>query len=260
VPVRHAYARAVVTGASSGIGRQLATQLAADGTDLVLVARRTSLLDQLAAQLRAAYRVQAEVLTADLATPDGLDAVAARLGEAGDPVELLVNNAGVGAEGPFADRPAADATGQVSLNVLAVVTLTRAALPGMLARGHGGVLNVSSVAGFFPMPGSAVYAATKAFVTSFSEGLSGEVAGRGVHVTALCPGFTRTEAPPEGNEAGLPRFAWLDAGRVARAGLDAVASGRVICVPGAQYKSVVPLSRLLPRRAIRRAMRTMSER
>jgi uncharacterized protein len=260
VPMRHAYARALVTGASSGIGRQLATQLAADGSDLVLVARRTSLLDELAAQLRAAHRVQAEVLTADLTTPAGLGAVTARLGDADRPVELLVNNAGVGAEGPFADRPAADAAGQVSLNVLALVTLTRAALPGMLARGHGGVLNVSSVAGFFPMPGSAVYAATKAFVTSFSEGLSGEVAGRGVHVTALCPGFTRTEAPPEGSEAGLPAFAWLDASRVARAGLDAVASGRVICVPGAQYKSVVPLARLVPRRAVRRAMRAMSGR
>jgi short-subunit dehydrogenase len=261
--MQHAYSTALVTGASSGIGRHLAGQLAADGCDLVILARRTGLLDELAAQLREQHKVSVEVLTADLTSPDGLAAATDRLSDAGRPVELLVNNAGVGSSGSFADLPAASVAAQVSLNVMALVALTHAALPSMLRRGHGGVLNVSSVAGFFAMPGSAVYGATKAFVTSFSESLSGEVADQGVHVTALCPGFTRTASAEDhsgedhSGDGGMPEFAWLDAGRVARAGLDAVASGRVICVPGAQYKAVVPLAKIVPRRAIRSVMKAM---
>jgi uncharacterized protein len=253
-----AYKTALVTGASSGIGKQLAGQLAADGCDLVVVARRTGLLTQLAADLQAKHNVGVEVLTADLTSPEGLAAAAARLTQQARPVELLVNNAGFGSSGAFADLPAASVQGQVSLNVMALVALTHAALPSMLSRGHGGVLNVSSVAGFVASPGSAVYGATKAFVTSFSEGLSGEVAGRGVHVTALCPGFTRTEFHDDHpGDGGLPGFAWLDAARVARAGLDAVAAGRVICVPGAQYKAVVPLARIVPRRVIRSVVKVV---
>src|SRR5712691_1319440 len=231
--MHQAYRTALITGASSDIGKQLARQLAGDGCDLVIVARRSGLLEQLAADLRAAHHVSVEILTADLTSPAGLAAVRERLSQQASPIELLVNNAGVAA----------------------LVALTHAALPSMLRRRHGGVLNVSSVAGFVALPGSAVYGATKAFVTSFTESLACEVAGQGVHVTALCPGFTRTESG--GAADALPRLALLDAGRVARAGLDAVAAGRVICVPGAPYKAVTALTKIVPRRVIRAAAKAL---
>lgn len=254
--MHHAYQSALVTGASSGIGQCLATLLAGDGRDLVILARRTALLEALATRLREEHKVSVEVLTADLTSPAGLAAAEARLSDPDRPIELLVNNAGFGSSGSFADLPAGTAEDQIRLNVTAVVRLTHAALPGMLQRGHGGVLNVSSVAGFVPSPGAATYGATKAFVTSFSENLSAEVKHRGVHVTALCPGFTRTERGdvPASAPAGL---AWLDVDKVARAGLDAVAAGRVLTVPGAQYKSVVSLTRVVPRGVLRSAAKAM---
>jgi short-subunit dehydrogenase len=253
--MRHAYRTALVTGASSGIGERLARLLAADGCDLIVVARRAERLDLLAAELRDAHHVRVEVLAADLTTPDGLLAAESRLADPGRPVELLANNAGFGLSGSFADLPASGAEAQIRLNVLALARLTHAVLPGMLQRGHGGVLNVSSMAGLLVSPGGATYAATKAFVTSFSESLHAEVAGRGVHVTALCPGLTRTEFDAEGHEgaASAPSFAWLDADRVARAGLDAVAAGRPLSVPGAQYKAIAGLARVVPRRVLRTA-------
>ena len=250
--MHHAYQSALVTGASSGIGERLARRLAADGCDLVILARRTGRLEALAAELGGAHRVRVEVLTADLTSPGGLAAATGRLSDPDRPIELLVNNAGFGSSGSFADLPVGNAQAQVGLNVTAVVRLTHAALPGMLGRGHGGILSVSSVAGFVPSPGAAVYGATKAFITSFSESLAAEVKGRGVHVTALCPGFTRTDG--RGRSGITPAtLAWLDADQVARAGLEAVAAGRVLSVPGAQYKSVVSLSRVVPRAVVRSA-------
>jgi len=254
--MHHAYQSALVTGASGGIGHSLARLLAADGRDLVIVARRTGLLEALAGRLREEHQVSVEVLTADLTSPAGLAAAEARLSDPDRPVELLVNNAGFGSSGPFADLPAVAAEEQIRLNVTAVVRLTHAALPGMLRRGHGGVLNVSSVAGFVPSPGAATYGATKAFVTAFSESLSAEVKDRGVHVTALCPGFTRTELGGQAG-SGAASLAWLDADKVARAGLDAVAAGRVLSVPGAQYKSVVSLTRIMPRGVLRSAVKAV---
>jgi uncharacterized protein len=250
--MHHAYQTALVTGASRGIGERLARRLAADGSDLVLVARRAEPLQVLAATLRSAHQVSVEVLTADLASPAGLAAIEARLSDPARPVELLVNNAGLGVEGAFADLAAARAQEQIAVNVTAVVRLTRAALPGMLGRRHGGVLNVSSVAGFYPSPGAAVYGASKAFVTSFSESLAAELKGRGVHVTALCPGLTRTRARDEA-VSGPAALAWLDADKVAAAGLEAVAAGRVLAVPGAQYKSALSLTRVIPRAVVRSA-------
>ncbi len=253
--MHQAYRVALVTGASSGIGEHIARAAAADGASLVIVARRADRLERLATAIRVAYQVDVEVLPADLLSESGLAAVAARLTDPARPVELLVNNAGFGIGGSFASLTQAEAMSQISLNVMALVRLTHTALPAMLAAGHGGVLNVSSVAGFVAPPGSAVYSATKAFVTSFSESLHGEVAARGVHVTALCPGFTRTEFHDgQGEPSGVPGFAWLDAGRVASAGLDAVAAGRALSVPGAQYQAVTGLVRLLPRRVVRYAM------
>ena len=259
--MHQAYRSALVTGASSGIGEQIARLAAADGTDLVIVARRTDRLDRLATAMRQAHQVNVEVLTADLSTETGVTAVAGRLADPARPIELLVNNAGFGVPGEFAARGEDDAIGQVMLNALALVRLTHAALPAMLDAGHGGVLNVSSVAGFFALPGSAVYGATKALVTSFSESLHAEVSHHGVHVTALCPGFTRTQAHDGQDEsAQVPGFAWLDAGRVASAGLAAVAAGRPLCVPGAQYRAITGVSRIVPRRAIRYAMKSAGRR
>ncbi|MCP9954276.1 SDR family NAD(P)-dependent oxidoreductase [Actinomadura madurae] len=247
--MRHAYRTALVTGASSGIGESFARLLAARGTDLVIVARRAELLDGLARELVERYRVAVEVLAADLTDPGQRAEVEGRL--RAEPVELLVNNAGHGAFGAFADLPLDDHLAQIELNVAALVRLTHAVLPGMVARGRGGVLNVASMSGFAPSPGSATYGATKAYVASFSESLHSEVAGRGVHVTALCPGFTRTE------DDVPPSLLWLRRDDVARAGLEAVSAGRALCVPGAQYKAAFPALKLVPRPLLRAAVNRM---
>jgi len=250
-----AYRSALVTGASSGIGASCARLLAAGGTDLVVVARRRDRLDDVAARLADEHKVNVEVLAADLTDPLACAAVEARLADSARPVELLVNNAGFGAAGLFAGLPVRRAESQIKLNVVALVRLAHAVLPVMLERGHGGILNVSSMAGFVLSPGSATYAATKAFVTSFSESLHAEVRGRGVHVTALCPGFTRTEfhAASDAAGSGISGFAWLDSDDVARAGLRGVAAGRALCIPGAQYKAAAQLARIAPRALVRGA-------
>jgi len=249
--------RALVTGASGGIGEVMARQLAARGCHLVLVARTRTALETLADELSAAHGVEVEVLPADLITEDGVAAVEARLGaEGGPPVDLLINNAGYGTAGQFALLDPDRLAGEVRLNVLALVRLTRAAVPGMVDRGGGAVLNVSSVASLQPIPNMATYAATKAFVTSFSESLHEELRPRGVTVTALLPGFTRTgfKARSGLEHSGIPDFAWVDAGRVAEAGLAATAAGRALCIPGLAWKAVSALTRPLPRSLVRRVM------
>jgi len=248
-----AYRSALVTGASSGIGASCARLLAAAGTELVLVARRPDRLTAVATRLSAEHKVNVEVLAADLTEPQARAPVEARLADQARPVELLVNNAGFGTPGPFAQQPVRSAENQIQLNVVALTRLAHAALPGMLERGHGGILNVSSMAGFLLAPGSATYSATKAFVTSFSESLHAEVRQRGVHVTALCPGFTRTgfHAANGVDVRDIPKFAWLDSDDVARAGLAAVAAGRSLSIPGAQYKTIAQLNRIAPRAMVR---------
>lgn len=247
--MRQAYRTALVTGASSGIGESFARLLAGRGTDLVIVARRADRLDALARELVERYRVAVEVLAADLTDPVQRGEVERRL--RAEPVELLVNNAGYGAFGAFAEIPLDDQLAEIELNVSALVRLTHAALPGMIGRGRGGVLNVASMSGYAPSPGSATYGATKAYVISFSESLHAEVAGKGVHVTALCPGFTRTE------DDAAPNLLWLRRDDVARAGLDAVAAGRALAVPGVQYKAVLPALKLVPRPLLRAAVNRM---
>lgn len=251
--MRQAYRSALVTGASSGIGESIARTLAARGTELVLVARRADLLEKLADDLRGRYRVTVEVRAADLGDAAQRASVEDRLRDAGRPIELLVNNAGFGTGGTFAKLPLDREIAEIELNVVALVRLTHAALPGMIERRHGGVLNVSSMAGYTPAPGSATYSATKAYVTSFSESVHAEVKSAGVHVTALCPGFTRTEFQSVSgtDRSGLPSFAWLTREEVARAGLDAVSAGRAVCVPGLQYKATVPALKLAPRALLR---------
>ena len=250
------WALALVTGASSGIGEAIAVRLAAEGSDLVLVARRRDRLEALAEELRAAHGVKVDVLVADVTEPAQLATVEERLRDGTPPVDLLVNNAGRGGQGGFAERSIDDQDGQIRLNVLAPVRLTHAALGPMLARGAGGVLNVSSIAGLQPMPYVAIYSATKAFLSNFSHAVHEEVRDHGVTVTNLLPGFTRTEFHQAANisRSVVPGFAWMSADAVARAGLDAVARGRAQCIPGLGYRILSGISSLTPWSVSRRVL------
>jgi uncharacterized protein len=244
------YGSALVTGASSGIGAEIARVLASRGCALTLVARRADRLEQLAGDLSAKVRV--DVVPADLADEAGVVTVEQRLRE--QPVELLVNNAGVGTGGTFHTLPLDAELHEISLNVVAVVRLIRAALPAMVDAGRGGILNVSSLAGDQPLRGSATYSASKAYVTTFSESVAAELRGTGVHVTVVKPGFTYTEMGGEeapDPESFLGRHLWLQADRVARDAVDAVEKGRLICVPGGQWKAVNGLVQALPRPVVR---------
>lgn len=247
---------ALVTGASSGIGRAIAVELARQGSDLVVVARRRDRLEALAEELRSAHGVDVEVLVADVTVPEQLSAVEERVRGGSPAVDLLVNNAGAGGQGAFADIPLEWSQSQIFLNVLAPVRLTHAALEQMLARGGGGILNVSSIAGLQPMPNVATYAATKAYLSSFSHALHEEVRNKGVTVTALLPGFTRTEFHEAANMSRsiVPGPAWMKADVVARAGLRAVARGRAQCVPGLGYRILSVISGFTPWTLSRRVL------
>jgi len=254
LPERLPWDSALVTGASSGIGEAAARLLAAHGTGhLVLVARRADRLGRLAAEVARAHGTEVEVLTADLADPADLARVERRLADAERPVDLLVNNAGLGTTGPFATLPSDGEEHEIRVNVVALVRLTRAVLPGQIGRGRGAVLNVSSMSCYQPSPGSATYGASKAFVSSFSEAVHEEVRGSGVTVTALCPGFTRTEfhEASGATDNRVPGFAWASAESVAAAGLAAAAAGRALVVPGWGYKLIAGVTTPLPRNAKR---------
>ena len=247
-----AWRRALVTGASSGIGEAFAQRLAGAGVPLVVVARSADRLEQLASTLD----VDVEVVVADLETEAGQRAVERRLSASARPVDLLVNNAGFGVSGSFAATPIDSQVAMIELNVVALVRLTHAAVDAMRIRGHGGVLNVSSVAGYIPAPNSAVYAATKAFVTSFSQSIHEEVKRSGVTVTALCPGFTRTEfqtrAGSDVDASRMPSALWQSPDEVAEAGLHALRHRRALVVSGAQNRAMVGTVKLLPAAVARR--------
>lgn len=239
---------ALVTGASSGIGESFVRQLAASGTRVIVVARRRDRLDALAKELPGI-----EVLVADLATDDGVDAVARRL-ESGD-VDLLINNAGFGNNGPFHELDDDKAAGEIRVNVLALARLTRAAAGPMVANRRGGILNVSSVASFQAAPGFGSYAATKAFVTNFTETVHEDLRSSGVKVTALCPGLTRSEFHSTADIAGYdkyPAFVWQSADEVAAFGLKALERNTCIAVPGAPNKALTGMTSVLPRSVTRR--------
>lgn len=238
---------ALITGASSGIGRSMAELLAADGVATVAVARRADRLEELAERFDAI-----EPMVADLTDDGGLASVATRVRS--DAFDLVVNNAGMGTAGPFDTVEPQRIEQEIDLNVGAVTLLSKAALETMVPRRQGWLLNVSSVVAFQPAPKSAVYAASKAFVTSLSESLHEEVKSSGVHVTALCPGFTRTEFG-EANDANweqYPDWAFADALDVARSGLRDVVKNKAVSVPGLMYKTLVTTSDLIPRGLRRR--------
>ena len=240
--------RALVTGASSGIGATFARRLAKDGYRLILVARRRDRLEALAREIGGA-----EILVADLTIEEELKRVENRIAFADD-LTLLVNNAGFGVEGRYAEVPVDGQVQMHRLHVMATLRLTHAALKGMVARGAGAVVNVSSVAGFAQSPGAVSYCATKAWMNSFTEGLAMELRSRNsrVKVQALCPGFTLSEfhdvARMDRNR--VAGWLWMRAEDVVDASLRGLVRGTLFVVPGAVYKLVVAMERLLPRWAL----------
>ncbi|MFC4946824.1 SDR family NAD(P)-dependent oxidoreductase [Pseudonocardia sp. GCM10023141] len=246
---------ALITGATAGIGAAFVTRLAADGRDLVLVARDRKRLEAAASAARTAG-VSVEVLAADLSVSAERDRVAARLSDPdAAPVDLLINNAGFSTPGEFLNEGIDALQRQLDVNVTAVLQLTRAALPGMVGRRRGAVVNVSSVASFLAGRGS-TYGADKAWVTTFTEAIASGLDGTGVRAMALCPGFVRTEFH---ERAGLDMGArtgplWLEATRVVDDCLADLARGKVVSVPSVQYKAIVAAVDLLPRALVRRLL------
>jgi short-subunit dehydrogenase len=242
---------ALITGATAGIGAEFARQVAARGDDLVLVARDEARLRTMADQLTARHRIRCEVLVADLGDRAGMQKVEERLADADRPIDLLVNSAGFGVNQPFVGGDVEAEQAMLDVLVTAVLRLTHAALPGMIGRGTGGVINVSSVAGFIA---GGTYSAAKSWVTVFSESVDRQIADTGVHVMALCPGFTHTEFHQRGgmDVSHLPDWMWLDAPDLVRDALADFGRGRTVSVPGTQYKALSILARTMPRPLVRR--------
>jgi uncharacterized protein len=254
---------AVVTGASSGIGAAFARVLAARGHNLVLVARNEARLSELARALAVEHSTTAEALSADLETDAGVERVAERLRDAARPVELLVNNAGFGTTGRFHELPVEQERAEIRLNIVSLVELTHAALGPMVERGHGGVINVSSVGAYQPTPLSATYAATKAFVSSFTNAVHEELRGTGVKVMVLAPGFTHTEfhlRAGVGNKEQMPGFLWQSADEVASTAMKAYDRGRAVCVPGAMNAVAAAFSGSMPAGVSRRVAGLVTKR
>ncbi len=249
VPAPSPDSRAVVTGASQGIGEALATELAARGHNLIITARRQDVLDDVAARLAERYGVTVEVRAVDLADPEARGRLADEL--AGRDISILCANAGTATFGPVAKLDPAAEKSQVQLNVLGVHDLVLAVLPGMLARRSGGILISGSAAGNSPIPNNATYAASKAFANTFSESLRGELKDSGVHVTLLAPGPVRTELPDPADqslvERLIPDFLWIDTEYTARISLDGLARNKMRVVPGITSKAMSVASGYAPR-------------
>ena len=256
---------ALVTGASSGIGKAFAELLAEKGYALVLTARRRDRLDELAATLRQRHAIEVHTIAADLAEPDASATIAAGLQQQGIAIDVLVNNAGYGVPGSYVNVPWPDHARFMQVMVTAVLDLTYRLLPSMVERGWGRVINIASVAGMVPSPaGHTLYGASKAFLIRFSEALASESMPKGVNVTAVCPGFTYSEfhdvTGTRDKMKRMPAWMWMDAPTVARQGFDAVMAGEHICINGRVNRTIAALCRLLPQQMVssigRRAGRT----
>lgn len=240
---------ALITGASSGIGAAFARALAARQYDLVLVARREERLISLASELQQRFHVRAEVMVADLSNPEGMERVEKRLTSI-KTLDILVNNAGFGIPGKFIEIPLEQQLGMIQVHVFASVRLSHAALPRMIARRHGAIINVASLGAFIPKPEDATYCATKAYLKTFSQALQAELRGTGVQVQALCPGFTRTEFHDQPVyeqrhvKASIPKALWMSADDVVAESLAALARGRVVCVPGFKNRFIITCAQL----------------
>lgn len=233
---------ALITGASSGIGEAFARRLAAEGYSLLLVARRQTRLEELAGELHQQHGIIAEVLTADLSQAEDVARVERRI--ANLDLTILVNNAGFGSNKPLAESNLDDQVAMLNLHVLATMRLCRAALPGMIARVRGAIVNVSSISAFFPSPGDINYPASKAYMNVFSQALQAEVASQGIRVQALCPGFTHTEFHNTTIMTGfqksrVPAPLWMTAEAVVAESLRCLGRDQVICVPGRRYQLLV---------------------
>ncbi|MZD52530.1 SDR family oxidoreductase [Streptomyces sp. SID5606] len=237
---------ALITGSTAGIGAAFARRLAADGHNLVLVARDTKRLREQATELHDRHGIEAEVLTADLSTDAGIEAVATRLGERRYPVDLLINNAGFGNKGKFLDVSMADELTMLKVHCEAVLRLTSAAVEAMRERGRGGVVNVASVAAFVPR---GTYGASKAWVVQFTQGVAKDLAGSGVRLMALAPGFVRTEFHERAGMGtdNIPNWMWLDADKVVAAALDDLSRGKSLSIPDPRYKTLMGAAKLVPR-------------
>lgn len=251
---------ALITGASAGIGREFARQLAPRASALTLVARRLDRLEQIRDELTAQNPgLNVKVHAADLSKQDDVSGLGDWLERERISIDFLINNAGLGDRGAFATSEPTRVSDMLSVNIVALTLLTRRLLPQMIAAKRGAILNVSSCASFMPMPGFAVYAATKAYVTSFSEALRTELRGTGVTVTALCPGPVHTEfdriaqRPEEAKQRPAPEFTYVATEEVGRAGLEAVEAARPIVIPGAVMKLAMFIVRLTPMPLLRLA-------
>lgn len=249
----------LITGASSGIGKELAIQFARGGDDVVLVARSEGKLQELAEQVRKEHSVGATVIPSDLATSDGVDRLVDHLRDQAIHIDTLVNNAGFGALGKFADLSIDRQTDMLMVNVVAVTRLTRALLPAMLQRGRGGVLNVGSIAAYQAGPNMSVYYASKAYVLSFTEGLREELAGTGLHVTCLEPGPTESNF---GDDSGMNKLEMFSSSSmsskaVAKAGYQGYRDNDAIVIPGWKNRLMVASTGLLPRFATRKLVGKM---
>jgi len=255
-----AYATALVTGASSGIAADLARLFAKDGCDVVLVARSEGKLRELAAALGKELDITARVIAADLSKPNAAQQVVDALG--GITIDTLVNNAGYGVSGPFAETDLEAELEMIQVNVVALTHLTKLLLPGMVARKRGRILNVASTAGFQPGPLMAVYYATKAYVLSFSEALAEELRDSGVMVTALCPGPTDTGFAAASNMESsrlFHLFRPMSAAKVAAYGYHALRRGKRVAVPGLRNRLMAQSLRVSPRTLVTKIVRKMQE-
>lgn len=253
---------ALITGASGGIGEDLAKLCAKDGYNVVLVARSTTKLTELGQQLAKDYGTVVHVISADLAIADGPVRVVEELKRQGIEVDVLINNAGYALYGPFTETDLDGELKMIQLNVTSLMHLTKLLLPGMIARKDGKIMNVASTAAFQPGPLMAVYYASKAFVLSFSEALVNEIAGSGVTVTTLCPGPTKTgfQARAKMEESKLVRGKdIMDSATVAKIGYEAMLAGKAVVVPGAKNKIFAASVRFLPRSTVTKIVRSVQE-